>query len=78
MIYFSVLFAMSSPRLPFGISTILSIVDVTYQIPAGGMGEGWKNELSDSQSQMALTSRGVKGFLVFFAGGRMSDSGAWL
>jgi len=42
------------------------------------MGEGWKNELSDSQSQMALTSRGVKGFLVFFAGGRMSDSGAWL
>lgn len=70
MIYFSVLFAMSSPRLPFGIST--------YQIPAGGVGVGWKYELSDSQSKMALTSRGVKVFLVIFAGGRMSDSGAWL
>jgi len=42
------------------------------------VGEGWKNELSDSQSQMALTWRGVKVFFVIFAGGRMSDSGAWL
>lgn len=55
MIYFNVLSAMSSPRLPFGIST--------YQIPAGEVCEGWKYELSDSQSQMALTSRGMK---VFF------------